>query len=195
MAGEDSDVPLVKIIDSRSIANYVFSIIFYARRRVYIGAYVFNDKSLIGLVLTKARENLDVKVVTSDHEENRLFWSAAKGRVDFRVYKPGTGGIFHAKVVVADDWVYLGSANLSFSGLDRNVEIGAIIRSSRVSDEVASWITEYFEAGFVPRVRKNTEIKFPLGTNLFKLLRSSIFGERNGNDERNNRGRSSKSVV
>jgi phosphatidylserine/phosphatidylglycerophosphate/cardiolipin synthase-like enzyme len=40
----------------------------------------------------------------------------------------GPGGVLHAKAVVADDTVFITSANLTEAALDRNIELGVLVR-------------------------------------------------------------------
>jgi phosphatidylserine/phosphatidylglycerophosphate/cardiolipin synthase-like enzyme len=52
----------------------------------------------------------------------------------------GPGGVLHAKAVVADDEaVFITSANLTEAALDRNIELGVLIRDRAVALTVASY--------------------------------------------------------
>jgi phosphatidylserine/phosphatidylglycerophosphate/cardiolipin synthase-like enzyme len=51
----------------------------------------------------------------------------------------GPGGVLHAKAVVADDEaVFVTSANLTEAALDRNIEIGLLVRDRALAASVAS---------------------------------------------------------
>ena len=51
----------------------------------------------------------------------------------------GPGGVLHAKAVVADDEaVFVTSANLTEAGLERNIEIGLLVRDRALAASVAS---------------------------------------------------------
>ncbi len=68
------------------------------------------------------------------------------GRYDGpRVLRPAvaragrTGGVLHAKAVVADDEaVFITSANLTEAALDRNIEIGLLVRDQPLALSVVS---------------------------------------------------------
>lgn len=52
----------------------------------------------------------------------------------------GTGGVLHAKAVVADDEaVFVTSANLTEAALDRNIELGVLIRDRAVALTICSY--------------------------------------------------------
>jgi phosphatidylserine/phosphatidylglycerophosphate/cardiolipin synthase-like enzyme len=52
----------------------------------------------------------------------------------------GLGGVLHAKAVVADDEaVFITSANLTEAALDRNIELGVLIRDRAVALAVAGY--------------------------------------------------------
>ena len=51
----------------------------------------------------------------------------------------GPGGVLHAKAVVADDEaVFVTSANLTEAALDRNVELGLLVRDRALAANVSS---------------------------------------------------------
>jgi len=52
----------------------------------------------------------------------------------------GPGGVLHAKAVVADDEaVFITSANLTEAALDRNIELGVLIRDRAVALAVGGY--------------------------------------------------------
>jgi phosphatidylserine/phosphatidylglycerophosphate/cardiolipin synthase-like enzyme len=52
----------------------------------------------------------------------------------------GAGGVLHAKAVVADDEaVFVTSANLTEAALDRNIELGVLIRDRAVALTICSY--------------------------------------------------------
>jgi phosphatidylserine/phosphatidylglycerophosphate/cardiolipin synthase-like enzyme len=52
----------------------------------------------------------------------------------------GPGGVLHAKAVVADDEVaFVTSANLTEAALDRNIELGVLIRDRAVAQTICSY--------------------------------------------------------
>jgi phosphatidylserine/phosphatidylglycerophosphate/cardiolipin synthase-like enzyme len=52
----------------------------------------------------------------------------------------GAGGVLHAKAVVADDEaVFVTSANLTEAALDRNIELGVLIRDRAFALTISSY--------------------------------------------------------
>ena len=51
----------------------------------------------------------------------------------------GPGGVLHAKAVVADDEAFITSANLTEAALDRNIELGVLIRDRAVALAVGGY--------------------------------------------------------
>ena len=51
----------------------------------------------------------------------------------------GPGGVLHAKAVVADDEaVFVTSANLTEAALDRNIEVGLLVRDRALAATLSS---------------------------------------------------------
>jgi phosphatidylserine/phosphatidylglycerophosphate/cardiolipin synthase-like enzyme len=60
--------------------------------------------------------------------------SLALGRRRQTCHTPPSGGVLHAKAVVVDDEaVFVTSANLTGAALDRNIELGVLIRDRAVA--------------------------------------------------------------
>lgn len=124
-----------------------------ATRRVLIVQYQVDSKDgevegLLQAVLAARARGADVRVVlersafsdevNAANEATRQVLLA--GGVGVRLDSPDV--VTHAKVVVADDWVVLSSGNWVGTGLRKNHEAGAAVRSVEVADEAAA----YFEA-------------------------------------------------
>jgi cardiolipin synthase len=58
----------------------------------------------------------------------------------------GPGGVLHAKAVVADDEaVFITSANLTEAALDRNVELGVLIRDRAFALAIGGYFRSLIE--------------------------------------------------
>ena len=58
----------------------------------------------------------------------------------------GAGGVLHAKAVVADDEVvFVTSANLTEAALDRNIELGVLIRDRAFALTISSYFQTLIE--------------------------------------------------
>jgi phosphatidylserine/phosphatidylglycerophosphate/cardiolipin synthase-like enzyme len=70
---------------------------------------------------------------------------------DPRALEPdGPGGVLHAKAVVADDEaVFVTSANLTEAALDRNIEIGLLVRDRALAASVSSHFRVLIDRGLL----------------------------------------------
>ena len=109
----------------------------------------------IARAIGRARERIRIAspVITAGPVLGTLAQVAAEAEVDLRgvvdrtqmeqvVYSPETPHDFmHAKVTVADDWIFAGSFNLSRSG-ERNAENVLELQDPELADQLASYIDE-----------------------------------------------------
>lgn len=64
--------------------------------------------------------------------------------------KDGPGGVLHAKVIVADDLaVFVTSANLTEAALDRNIEVGLLLRDAAVAASVSTHFQGLIDRGLL----------------------------------------------
>ena len=62
----------------------------------------------------------------------------------------GPGGVLHAKGVVTDDEaVFVTSANLTEAALDRNIEVGLLVRDSALAATLSSHFRGLIERGLL----------------------------------------------
>jgi phosphatidylserine/phosphatidylglycerophosphate/cardiolipin synthase-like enzyme len=137
-----------------------------ARERVRIASPVLTAGPVIGTLAEVAAEaRVDLRGVVDRTQLQQVFhqwrtngrsaWkipilASVLEHADFRgkastTYSPDTPHDFmHAKVTVADDWVFAGSFNLSRSG-ERNAENVLEVRDPELADRLASYIDEVRE--------------------------------------------------
>jgi phosphatidylserine/phosphatidylglycerophosphate/cardiolipin synthase-like enzyme len=134
-----------------------------AQRRVRIASPVLTAGPVIGTLAEVAAEaRVDVRGVVDRTQLEQVFqqwrdngrsaWkipilASVLEHADFRG-KPSTRytpesvhDFMHAKVTVADDWVFAGSFNLSRSG-ERNAENVLEVQDAALADRLAAWIDE-----------------------------------------------------
>jgi phosphatidylserine/phosphatidylglycerophosphate/cardiolipin synthase-like enzyme len=145
------EVPGLHARDTRRVYEELLGC---AERSVWVSTYAFFDGPKAFEILAHRMESMPAISVTlllniqrqrgdntaSDHLVRRFadhFWKidwpgSARPKVfyDPRALDPeGPGGVLHAKAVVADDEaVFVTSANLTEAALDRNIELGVLIR-------------------------------------------------------------------
>lgn len=67
----------------------------------------------------------------------------------------GPGGVLHAKAIVADDEVvFVTSANLTEAALDRNIEVGLLVRDRAMAATLSSHFRANGPTGVLSRARR-----------------------------------------
>ena len=62
----------------------------------------------------------------------------------------GPGGVLHAKALVADDEVvFVTSANLTEAALDRNIELGLLVRDRALAASVSCYFRGLIDRGLL----------------------------------------------
>lgn len=112
-----------------------------AKERVHITTPYFcvSEKTAAALAFT-ARRGVDVKIIIPHIPDKKLVFAISKtfartltdSGVKFYEYTPG---FMHAKSVICDDAVFLGSYNFDFRSTHFNYECGIMFRD-RITDEV-----------------------------------------------------------
>jgi len=154
------EVPGLHARDTRRVYEELLG---SAERSLWVSSYVFFDGPRAFEVLARrmdAQPDLRVTLLlniqrkrgdtmTSEHLVCRFadrFWTAdwpgtrrPSVFYDPRALEPeGPTGVLHAKAVVADDTiVFLTSANLTEAALDRNIELGLLVRDAVLAASVA----------------------------------------------------------
>lgn len=156
--------PEVPAVHARSTRRVYEELIGSAERSIWISTYAFFDGPKAFEALARRMDamptlratvllNLQRKhgdTSSADQLVRRFaerFWTAEwPGRSRPRVYFDpralelgGPGGVLHAKAVVADDEsVLVTSANLTEAALDRNIELGILVRDRTLAASIAS---------------------------------------------------------
>lgn len=166
------DVPGVHARDTRRVYEELLS---SAERSIWASTYAFFDgpkafETLarrmdampglrVTLLLNVARRRGDTTATA--HLVRRFterFWKidwpgSARPSVfyDPRSLEPeGPGGVLHAKAVVADDEaVFVTSANLTEAALDRNIELGLLVRDRALAASVSSHFRALIDQGLL----------------------------------------------
>lgn len=144
--------PDLKLIGDAQYLDVALPIMEGASERLLVVAYMFdpNDPDgsrLLKAIATSKKKGLDVRVILeqSDFDEainkiNKQTQGLLKSYgVEARMDPKAV--VTHAKMVLADDWVIIYSGNFVASGLRRNHEAGAAVRSKALAGEAKA----YFE--------------------------------------------------
>lgn len=167
--------PEVPGVHARSTRRVYEELIASAQCSLWISTYAFFDgprafetlarrmdaapRMRVTLLLNLQRKNGDKS--TSDQLVRRFaerFWTVEwPGTSRPRVYFDsralelgGPGGVLHAKAVVADDEaVFVTSANLTEAALERNIELGLLVRDRTLAASVSSHFLGLIERGLL----------------------------------------------
>ena len=165
--------PEVAGVPARDTRRVYEELLGSAERSVWASTYAFFDGPRAFEVLARrmdARPELSVTLLlniqrrrgdttAADHLirafANRFWKTDWPGMSRPRVYfdpraleLDGPGGILHAKAVVADDEaVFVTSANLTEAALDRNVELGLLVRDRALAASVLSHFQGLIDSG------------------------------------------------
>jgi cardiolipin synthase A/B len=146
VVGSGPDVAADRIYDA------LLSVSFDARRRLWITTpYFVPDEALLRALALAVRRGVDVRVVvprrsnhlTADLAGASYLRELARAGGSIRCYTPE---MLHAKLVlVDDDLVILGSANMDMRSLFLNYELALVVSSAAVAAELARWMETVLE--------------------------------------------------
>ena len=162
-------------IETRDLGHAVLARVRKARVRVWIAtAYFWPSQRLRRALRQAALRGLDVRLVlTGAHTDapalrsvSRLFYARllASGVVIYE-YQPG---FLHTKVVLADDWVSIGSCNLDRWGILWNLEANQEVASHAFARAVEQTLERAL--GFSIAFRHPSEVESGWGAHFWSLL-------------------------
>ncbi len=139
-------IPSGPDMPSDALYEALLCAIYNAKKRIWIVTpYFIPDISLMqGLIIAK-HKGLDIKLITpkkSDHkivDLTRTSYMKELEEVGIKV-DLYNGAMLHAKAILFDESVMLGSVNLDNRSLFLNYEVATFIYSSRVINEVETWM-------------------------------------------------------
>jgi cardiolipin synthase len=141
--------PSTGLIPTRRTEQVLLEVIGSATRDLFLVSYVFYGAGSVVAALGDAvRRGVGVKVLL---ESSGRAWGEMRGEsaaalaqavpgASIYVWEPGEGGgAVHAKCAVADHGLaFITSANLTSAALERNMELGLLVRGGAVPDRLHS---------------------------------------------------------
>ncbi len=102
-----------------------YSLLSSARSHIYISVYSFTDTEIAKILVKKYRSGIDVKVVVdpSSYENKAVSYLVSNG-VPVRIHSPGK---MHAKLMLVDNNLIIGSHNYTFSAFNTNTELSLML--------------------------------------------------------------------
>ncbi len=133
---------------SSPIRNALLSDLKKARRIRIISGYFLPTWRLKNVLKRSARRGVDVRIITAGKSDVTLARYAARALYDrmlhagIRVYEYNAQ-VLHTKLIISDDIVYVGSANLDTRSLNINYELLVRINDSTLADEAIRIFESY----------------------------------------------------
>ena len=144
----------VSILANEQYVKSILRDIERAKHRIYMAMFMFkadgdrrNPSSMIERALIRAaRHGVKVYVILEKSKDDRKSIASRSNkktakylkRAGIKVKFDSEERMLHTKAVVIDDIVYIGSHNLTRSGLGRNCETSVKIKSKEVADEMVN---------------------------------------------------------
>ena len=137
-------------IRAKSTKNTVDSLIKEAKASILITGYSLSDyfSELVDLIIQKSQEGVFVKFFVNNIENQASFDKICRYKGRFlKIYNyPKQEGdamaALHAKVISVDkDKTLITSANLSYHGQERNIELGTYVESKEIATQLDSVFT------------------------------------------------------
>ncbi|MEX1030834.1 MAG: cardiolipin synthase [Paenibacillaceae bacterium] len=138
----DEFVQIVKSDPDEPILQLIFSCIVSAKKRIYIQSpYFIPDSSIVLALKTAALKGIDVRIIIPASLDSKMVYRATLSYVEellrcgVRFYSYNNGFI-HSKVLIADDLVCSGSANMDIRSLCSHFELNAIFINDIITDRM-----------------------------------------------------------
>ena len=126
----------------RSFADEIHDLLTGATEQIVMTAYLIRDDSIIRDIDRASKRGVSIEIFYWDSDDmlvNRITvdrLSLMPKSDNIRIH-PVREGRLHAKVIVVDrEIVLLGSANLTYSAMTDNYELGLIIKDGKIASDV-----------------------------------------------------------
>lgn len=148
--------PESEITTSRLTAAAVVDLITEARRDILLMSYaIHRDRQIADALRAASARGVSITLVAETHADNRSYRSEATpfAGIDMlrlhwpKVQRPRDAAL-HAKIIVVDDRIALvGSANLTSSAMEHNLECGILIRGGPQPRAIRDHVTDLYASG------------------------------------------------
>jgi phosphatidylserine/phosphatidylglycerophosphate/cardiolipin synthase-like enzyme len=153
--------PESEVTTSRLTAAAVVDLISEAQQEILLVSFAVQRERLIKAALEAASaRGVSITLVTETHADNRSYSAESTpfpGLDAIRLHWPKAqrprGASLHAKIIVVDDRVALvGSANLTSTAMEANLECGILIRGGPQPRAIRNHVTDLYVTGCLRRV-------------------------------------------
>jgi len=153
--------PESEVTTSRLTAAAVVDLISAAQQEILLVSFAVQRERLIkGALEAASARGVSITLVTETHADNRSYSAESApfpGLDAIRLHWPKAqrprGAALHAKVVVVDDRIALvGSANLTSTAMEANLECGILIRGGRQPRAIRDHVSDLYATGRLRRL-------------------------------------------
>lgn len=164
--------PSTSAVPRRATEQVLFELIEAARQRLTIMSFgVFRIPRLVASLKEALAKGVHLRIVLGDRESSgendmerqlqELGQIVVSSASIFRWVperrlrdEQGHAGLMHAKAAVADSCIFLTSANLTEAALERNMELGVLIRGGRLPIAIEQLLDNLTECGEIQSIRR-----------------------------------------
>lgn len=146
--GDGSVVSIYFSPDSKIIKNVLFPLISNAEKSIYIPIFFLTHKRLPTLLIDAHERGVEVKVIV-DASSAGMHYSKHKilRMAGIPVKVENKGGKMHMKTVIIDDeWLFLGSMNLTSKGQYHNDENTLVINNPNLNQEYKKFFLNFWNS-------------------------------------------------
>jgi cardiolipin synthase A/B len=129
-------------IRRRKLRRDLLNRIYHCQSRLWItNAYFVPDASFLKYLKKAARRGIDVRILLPGTSDIFFMpWASAVYYQDLlksgvRIFEY-TQSVLHAKIMIIDDWITVGSSNLDYSSLFRNLEVDVVLSLPASKDAI-----------------------------------------------------------
>jgi cardiolipin synthase len=124
----------------RSFNSRIIEIISESKKHLLMTAYSISEPLIVKKIEERLEKGVSVEMYVNYDEKNlRLFWELKDLEKKYPYFKIKIikGAVLHAKIIVSDrKKVLMGSANLTYSGMLKNYEMGLEIENTEISQKI-----------------------------------------------------------
>ena len=131
---------------ARKTSTVVYDLIYKAQKNITITGYSISDyvSDLIELIVEKSRKGIYVNIYLNNFdrkieqlEKVLIYRNKYINIYDYNKNSNDKMAALHAKVITTDGkYVFISSSNLSYHGIEGNIEMGVLIKSTKKASEL-----------------------------------------------------------
>ncbi len=124
--------------DTRPFLSVIKDMISNAKREITLSIYILSDKKILEFIKIALEKGISTEVFTDYYSSKNLSelieeFMVLKKKYKYLKINIIKNALLHAKVIICDDKVLIGSANLTKGGLIKNYELGFLVEDKSLA--------------------------------------------------------------